>query len=95
MKISKEIEMHGNESYCVLCWPIYFDLQNHGFVVPDFGILQIIFIDSSAPSLAVNILMSQQIRRLQIWLLQLHIRKQMAIGGKLGAMLAVWDIASN
>ncbi len=46
-------------------------------------------------NIAHDILMNHQFRRLQIWLLQLHIRKQMVIGGEFGAMLAVWDIASN
>ena len=46
-------------------------------------------------NIAHGILMSHQFRRIQIWLLQLHIRKQMAIGGKFGEMVAVWDIASN
>jgi len=55
MKISKDIEMHGNESYCVLYLPTYFDLPYHRFEDPDFGILQIILTDSLAFSLAVNI----------------------------------------
>ena len=46
-------------------------------------------------NIAHDILMSHQFRRLQIWLLQVHVRKQMTIGSELGAMLAVWDIASN
>ena len=46
-------------------------------------------------NIAHDILMSHRFRRLQIWLLQLHIRKQMAIGGEFGTVLAVWDIASN
>ena len=54
--------MQGNESYCVLYSPTYFDLlyltAYHGFEDPDFGIQQIIFIDSlepKLPNLAVNI----------------------------------------
>jgi len=46
-------------------------------------------------NIAHDILMSHQFRRLQIWLLQLHIRKQMATSGEFCAMLAVWNIASN
>ena len=46
-------------------------------------------------NMAHDILIGHQFRQLQILLLHLHIRKQMAIGGEFGAMLAVWDIASN
>jgi len=55
MKISKETERNENKSYCILYSPIYFDLPYHGFEDLDFGIPQIIFTDSLAPSLAVNI----------------------------------------
>jgi hypothetical protein len=39
--------------------------------------------------MARDILIGHRFRQLQILLLQLHIRKQMAIGGEFGAMLAV------
>ncbi len=53
------------------------------------------FVTMVCHNIAHDILMSHQFRQLQIWVLQLHIHKQLMIGGEFGEMLAYWDITSS